>query len=237
MKSPSLEGASQKKENLPAEKDLAPIVQERYEMMLMMKEVKEALALLDKLPDELGLVYHVKDHTLDVIHDTVLFAVADNVTPDVLKQQSIAAAWHDMGFLTRLDDNESLAVDAFQQSEAFKRMSRTAVWETIANIWDTRVLKEDGALRLTMKESTIGYVLDGDVSNFGRPDFFEKMNAVAKERKLDLTNPAVKKAFLTDVISLLENHEWRTEPARRFREATKQENLEKLRSEYAMLVD
>src|SRR4051812_6287512 len=75
-----------------------------YEKMLAEPAIVEALTILDGLPE--GLYYHNKNHTLDVLHETILFAVADNADENVIRQQSIAAAFHDTGFVKKREHNE-----------------------------------------------------------------------------------------------------------------------------------
>jgi len=64
-----------------------------YAELIERPEITEALAILDRLPEHLR--YHVKEHTLDVIRETILFAVADGASGEVIEQQAIAAAFAD----------------------------------------------------------------------------------------------------------------------------------------------
>lgn len=211
--------------------------------------IVRALELLNSLPS--NLVYHVKAHTEDVIRETIRFVLEDNkFTKDelktVLRQQAIAAAWHDVGFLDEQSEDmrllfaeESTAIDMFRADEEFKNAPHKEAWETIGNIWDTRVIpKKDESLHLEMRNSTYGYMLDADVSNFGRDDFFEKLELVmeeAREKKRKMGKEFVQKDFYASVLSLLRNHSWKTESARRLREEKKRENLKRLQEMYDAL--
>jgi HD-GYP domain-containing protein (c-di-GMP phosphodiesterase class II) len=91
------------------ERELLELRDARYAELVRLPAVAEALTLLDNLPD--GLVYHTKAHTEDVIRETILFALADGVSDGAIEQQVIAAAWHDIGYLDRKSNNESIAIE------------------------------------------------------------------------------------------------------------------------------
>jgi hypothetical protein len=211
-----------------------------YAELIKLPAVEEALTLLDNLPEE--LVYHTKAHTEDVIKETILFALADGISEGAMKQQVIAAAWHDVGYLERKSNNESVAVDYFKESIARKQLEPEPELEPeisdeiISNIEDTTMVF-DGEKKphLHMERSALGYMLDADVSNFGREDFFVCMEKIAKETGVDLENQESRANFYAFVITLLKNHDWHTEGARRLRQKQKDKNLDKLMAEYESL--
>lgn len=215
-------------------------VADRYEALVREPSIARALELLDNLPGH--LVYHVKAHTEDVIRETIRFALKDNAPDAVVRQQAIAAAWHDTGFLREQSGRvsthfaeESAAIDLFRADEEFKTAPHREAWETVGNIWDTRVIPKDGSFRLDMRHSTYGYMLDADVSNFGRDDFKEKVELVAEENDIDLTDPEKKRKFYLQTLSLLRNHSWRTDSARKLRDAKKRENVAWIEGEIARM--
>lgn len=239
----SLELVATKAPEKKQESELLEMRDARYVELIKLPAVKEALTLLDNLPN--GLVYHTKAHTEDVIRETILFALADGVSDGVMEQQVIAAAWHDVGYLERKNKNESIAVDYFKESiareqpkpdselEPKPKLDPEISDEIISNIEDTEVIFDsEGKPHLHMARSALGYMLDADVSNFGRKDFFDCMEAIAKENNVDIENLKSRTDFYAFVISLLENHEWHTEGARKLREEQKHDNLVKLRGMY-----
>jgi hypothetical protein len=235
------------------EEQLTPKVEALYKKFIGEPIIVEALNLLDKLPPD--LVYHNRKHTESVIWETILFAVADGKEKDekLIRQQAIAAAWHDVGFLREEEDvtkrkdaglyaEESRAIDLLKASKLFTSLSHEDKWETIGNIWDTRVLPRKNALTkrvsLHLEKSNVskyGYMLDGDVSNFGSDDFIDRLEEVAEERGKDLTDPEVARQFYENTISLLENHEWKTNSAARLRGKGKEKNLKELHERLAEL--
>ena len=205
-----------------------------YDELIRIPEVSEALTILDNLPEHLR--YHNKAHTLDVISETILFALADGASRETIKQQAIAAAWHDTGFIEQDKENEPIAAKLFKHSEAYQKLPEEERQEIIAEILDTAVVIRDGKPFLLQQRSKIGYVLDGDVSNFGRLDFSEKRTKVAEELNLDLSNDEIRKGFYAFSLELLKNYEWKTESARLLRQPQKEENLRQAEKEYAEIV-
>jgi hypothetical protein len=204
-----------------------------YLEMLQIPEVKEALDILDSLPNNLR--YHNKEHTLDVIRETILFALADGALPEIIKEQAISAAWHDVGYVKRYENNEPIAIKMFKKSMAYKSLPKDARNRIIADILDTQMKMINGSPYLIKDKSLYGYILDADVSNFGRDDYFEKWMKVAEELNIDLNNPETKKKFYKFAIDLLKNHEWKTESARRLRQSKNEENLRMMEREYVLL--
>lgn len=220
-----------------------------YAELIKLPSVGEALALLDNLPE--GLVYHTKEHTEDVIKETILFALADGISEGTIEQQVIAAAWHDVGFLpsegvegegdkdkSKEKTLEEIAVDRFKKSESWVLLDEQYREEIVSNILDTTMLVGGKGSYFEMNRSAFGYILDADMSNIGRKDFVICMNKIAKETGFDIENLKPREGFKsrTDfyagVIKLLENHDWHTEGARRLRQEQKDENLKDLRVRY-----
>lgn len=229
----SLELVGDKSHEAMYEAELSEKRDARYVELIKLPAVAEALALLDNLPE--GLVYHTKVHTEDVIKETILFALADGISDGAMEQQVIAAAWHDIGYLERKSNNEPVAVEYFRKSTAYVQLEPELREEIISNITDTAMVFDDGKPHLHMKHSAIGYMLDADVSNFGRNDFFACMERIARETGVDLENQTSRANMYKFVINLLESHTWHTEGARMLREAQKQKNLSFLKTEYRNL--
>lgn len=217
------------------EEELQQRVGEVYEEILELPEVSEALDLLDDLPEYLK--YHNKGHTLSVIHEAVLFAVAASESEEVIKMLATAAAWHDVGYLKQHENNEPIAVDIFKESEAFDSFSEDQQQEIIASILDTQLkINEDGP-HIEQDRSQYGYLLDADTSNFGKEEFWTANRQVAEELGVNLEDEAARKEFLLFTLSLLKNHTWKTPVAEALRQKKKEENLAKLRSELSKLKD
>jgi hypothetical protein len=219
--------------NQKTEEELKDRVESLYMELTKRPEIKEALDLLDQLPE--NLIYHNKNHTIDVMKETILFALADGASQDIIELSAIAAAWHDVGYIRQYEHNEPVAVELFRQSEAFNNLSESDREEIISIILDTQMVMSDNQPHLLQKMSRFAYVLDGDVSNFGRSDYFDKRLSVAKELDIDLNDLNMKRGFFEFAIKLLENHSWKTESARRFRQSQKDINLKMMKDELVKL--
>jgi hypothetical protein len=220
-------------QNISEEQKLQPKITALFNELIKNPKINEALTFLDSLPD--NLKYHNKKHTLDVIHETILFALADGLDEKDIELEAIAAAWHDVGYLKKYDNNEPTAVEMFQQSESSKDISEEDKKEIIANILDTQIVIKDNKPSFLEQKSKFGYVSDADLSNLGRKDFFDKNLKFIEETRIDMTDINAKKKFYISTIELMKNHNWRTESAKRLRQQQKEINLKKLEEEYAKL--
>jgi len=215
--------------NYLTEEELQERVETTFIEMLKMPEVAEALEILDGLPE--NLKYHNKEHTLDVIKETILFALVDNAGEEIIKQQVVAAAWHDTGYIKQYEHNESIAVDLFRQSKAFQNLSEEERNEVVADIMDTQLVIRGGEPYLLQEQSKFGYLLDGDVSNFGREDYFDKRMKIVEELGIDLSDIETKKKFFNFALALLKNHDWKTVSARFLRQNQKEKNIAQMEEE------
>ena len=183
--------------------------------------------ILDQLSNDLPakLAYHSAKHTNSVLAEAIHFAMSDNLPPREIELLAVSAAYHDAGFLVQEKDNEPIgAAMAEEAMKASNNYSPEEI-ELVKNmILDTRLL--DNGARYTERASSelSKYLLDADVSNFGRADFFERLDQIVKEFGVD------KEAHRENTRRLLENHVWLTPAAKKLREAQKQENLRRLSS-------
>ena len=198
-------------------------------------EIIEAMNILDKLPTIFK--YHTKEHTIDVVRETIKFALTDGANRDVIEHQVVAAAWHDVGYTVDPKNHEAEGEKLFKLSETYKTIPDEVKNEIISNILDTKIIMETGSPELLQKRSVYGYLLDADVSNFGRDDFFEIFYKFADELKIDLNDVEAKKNFIKFTIKLMQKHQWKTAAARRMRQATKEKNIIALGEMYNQLAD
>ena len=187
--------------------------------------------MLDDLPEYLR--YHTKEHTEDVFHEAILFGIHDGLGEKELEKIAVAAAWHDIGFLIEQNNNETAAVSLFER-EAFL-LNLDYVNDIKKMIMDTKLEITENGPEILMKHNISAYLLDADVSNFGRPDFKDKMNLIAEESKIDLNNKEIKIKFLKFTSTLLKNQNWHTNAARELRQEQKMINIAELEKEIELL--
>lgn len=193
--------------------------------------IVKAFSILDALPQYLR--YHIKNHTEDVFHEAIIFSITDNLDEKRLIEIATAAAWHDVGFLIQPDDNEKEAVKLFIKES--KNMNNINTKNIENMIMDTKLHATDQGPKIFMSDSISAYLLDADVSNFGREDFREKSNLIAEEKNINMDNAKERLEFLKFTLSLLINHKWYTPAAQKLRQKQKTINTENLKKEIFFL--
>ena len=194
------------------------------EAMQKLPVVRRTLELLrEKLPRE--LFYHSAPHTDDVLSETLRFALTDKLSPREIELLAIAAACHDVGFITRPVMNESLGAE-HARLEMTKAGGYTE--EEIAlverMILDTALVETAVGPKQIPSTNLSRYLLDADLSNFGRDDFFDKGELQRKELGVD------QEIFRKNSFALLNAHRWLTNAAMKLRQHKKEQNLGLLKS-------
>jgi uncharacterized protein len=191
------------------------------------KEMPIVKRALNKLKTGLSedLVYHSLLHTEDVISEVIFFATEDQLSEKDIELLVIAAVYHDYGFLVRYSENEIYGSDfaalAMEQSGAYSIEEIELVSKMIL---DTTIILTENGSKSVASTRLSGYLLDADLSNFGRDDFFEKLDLIAKEKNIN------SHVLCNSILKLLLNHEWNTAAAQMHRSEKKLYNLRKLES-------
>lgn len=181
--------------------------------------------ILERLERELSPQYtfHSAQHSRDVLNEVILFSETESRAPREIELLAIAAAYHDAGFLEREKENEPIGAEiAAEAMERFGGYSGDEIALVKQMICDTRLIVGETGLHQAANNELSRYLLDADVSNFGRADFFDKLERVVQERGGDRTKE------LNATLVLMKNHDWCTEAARTLRGAKKKENIEEL---------
>lgn len=179
--------------------------------------------LRNELPSQ--YFYHTSDHTEEVLAEALLFGLEDNLCYQDLYLLALAAAFHDTGFFVQATNNESIGAEfarkALIQLSTLSSNDQETVYQMIL---DTTIKTTERGPKQVATTPLSAYLLDADVSNFGRPDFFDKSELV----RIEIGAPE-KVAFLHNTLKLLETHEWYSTSAKRIRSAQKESNLIELR--------
>ena len=186
--------------------------------------VQEALTLLDKaLPDNLS--YHTKGHTLEVLRESIRFAVTEGLSERELELLAIAAAFHDTGFIKSPVANELIGAEF-----ARKALQRTGDFSTVEiqlidqMILDTKLVELSSGPQQIPSTKLSRYLLDADLSNLGRDDFFDKSELLLQELGVE------ERSFRSRSLQVFAQHRWLTEAAHALGQKKKEENLLLLRS-------
>lgn len=191
--------------------------------------ISEVLSTLRReLPPHLK--YHAYEHTEDVLREVVRFALTDSLPQRDVTLLGIAAAFHDAGFVKSPVANEPIA--ARMAREAMERSSkddpaRGFTADEIAlveqMILDTALRETPSGLRQVPTTDLSRYLLDADLSNLGRDDFFDKGELQRQELGYD------QEIFRRKSFELLNAHRWLTNAARLLRQPRKEENVKLLK--------
>ncbi len=195
------------------------------QQVTVLKELPAVRAALGLLRAELPttLLYHAYSHTEDVLEEVIQLAITDNLPARHVELLAIAAAWHDVGFIWSSTNNEPLA------AEAVKRYLLTAAGyshqeiELVAQmILDTALVADGASYKQVPSHPLSRYLLDADLANFGRDDFFEKSDLQRRELG-DEVEPFRKKT-----LALVHAHNWLTPAAVAKWQAKKDANVAEL---------
>ena len=190
-----------------------------------LKEKPIIREIILRLSQELdpGLSYHCLNHTLDVINEVVLFAFIGGLSSRDIELLAIAAAYHDAGFLFRRKGNEKLGAELARAAmERFSDYSAAEINLVSQMILDTQLIATESGLKQSPRTPLSPYLLDADLSNLGRRDFFEKSELQLRELGTE------RGPFLVNTLGLLKSHSWLTEVAQKLRQSQKDYNLERL---------
>lgn len=216
------------------------IAERDYQEAIKLPVVRFATKLIadglrEKYPQLVGtckdvLAYHGLPHTLDVLHEALLFATLEGVIDQRgLELLTIAAVFHDSGYIKHYHANEAAGAEiAEDHMRAIGGYDDAEIQRVREMILCTEVNFDNGFEQLIRDPDDIlqRVIADADVSNFGRVDAAEKSKLVFEELvavgDLSADDKAMFKEFRR---KMLLAHRWQTASARELREAQKQINI------------
>ena len=229
--------------NLPNGAEVEQKAAERMEQLMLLPAVRAAFSYIEEQGlKSKGYAYHFghEDHTTEVIRDAILFAEYNNalietgsvgfdledvVTEEEFELLAIAAAGHDTGFGALPREVNGKGHEEHSAQNAARFMEGHYSPEQIARVQqmvrDTVVRMEGDSMQVSSGDKLSKFLLDADVSNFGRDDFFEKSDFVAQE--VQTADRGVFDSFALNF--LLKRHHWQTAAARLLRADKERENV------------
>ncbi len=170
------------------------------------------------------LYYHSPDHTKDVLRQSMELAREDALDSRDVLLLAIAAAFHDAGFLEQRPKNEpigaQMAVQAMAGSGRFTETEQQLVEQMIL---DTQLVMEGPAQISNSRLSP--WLLDADLANLGREDFWQQTELLAKELNMDMAS------MMPMTRALMQRHDWQSPAGKRLFEHKKASNFVALESE------
>ena len=177
--------------------------------------------ILSKIDSELdkSLTYHCYAHTLDVMKQALALAEIDALTEKERLLLMIAAAFHDAGFLLQRPKNEpigaEMAREAMLASNQFSVDEQEMVWQMIM---DTQLNAEGPAQ--TARTDLSPWLLDADLANLGRDDFWHKTTLLSEEMQIPIEE------MLPFTHTLMARHGWLSPAGQLLFSDKKQQNLD-----------
>lgn len=188
--------------------------------------IKRAFDLL-AAKSSAALFYHCIGHSEDVLREAIRFGVEDGLDQHKLELLAIAAAYHDLGFIDAVYENNEI-IGARYAEEAMRKVgsySEDDIQAVRTMILDTEVqFKNETVIQVPTTELS-RYLCDADLSNLGREDFFEK----SEQRYLELGSPD-RNLYRRNLIKFLSSHKWHTPAAERLRTEARDDNLQVLKN-------
>jgi uncharacterized protein len=186
-------------------------------------------SLIARLKKDLAsnIYYHSADHTLDVIHESYLFAKEDNLTAREIELLLIAATFHDAGFLYPASGDEEIACDMVTiQMKQSGNYTDEEISLVRTAIMDTKLLfdPEKNLAHQLPTTKISNYLLDADMSNLGRDDFFKKAELVAKEHGKNFND----QRFIEQTWRVCNSKVWYTDAAKKLRQLKHKSNIAQL---------
>lgn len=182
---------------------------------------------LDRLVTRLSpmLYYHSVAHTRDdVVPATERLAEMEGVSGEDRLLLLTAAWYHDIGFIERYEDNESVAVQIARQilPDFGFRLDQIRVIEGV--ILATRIPQTPHNL---LEE----IMADADLDNLGREDFFERSSLLRNEMAA-FGQKLSEQEWCKTQMQFLRSHRYFTPSAVRLRQVVKLRNMETLVRRY-----
>ncbi len=176
--------------------------------------------IVEELPKD--FVYHDLDHTLSVLSNSLLLAKPYNLSEEELEILTIAALFHDLGYLTIYQGHELASekmAEDFLKKAGYPKYKIEAV---IACIHATIVEVPP----LSISEQIIK---DADLASLGSVDFEKYSNKLRHEWLHFCDELYTDKEWYEINYNFLNGHQFFTDEAKRLYGAVKLENMAKMR--------
>jgi predicted metal-dependent HD superfamily phosphohydrolase len=149
----------------------------------------------------------------------------DHLPPRQLELLAIAAACHDVGFIRSSGSNEPIgAAFAREHMACHGGYSAEEILLVERMILDTALVETPDGPRQAPSTELSRYLLDADLSNFGRDDFFERGELQRQELGQE------PKLFRKNTLALIRAHRWLTPAGQALRQDQKERNVATLES-------
>ena len=169
-----------------------------------------------KLPKDLK--YHRPEHTKDVLAAAIRLGKKANINEHDMLLLKTAALFHDLGFIKRKQNNESIGAKLAQQHLPQFGYGKNDILKIKRMILATTVPQKP-------RTQLDKLLCDADLDNLGRNDCFAKSELVRKELSLSKSSQWQK-----NLLVFLTKHRYHSPEAQRLRNTQKQKNIKRLKT-------
>lgn len=177
----------------------------------------------EKAPSE--NVYHDSSHTTDVVEAAKEIGKASKLSEDEMEIITIAAWFHDVGYIEGADNHEEKSAEYAKNFLAENDYPRERIEKTADCIMATKVPQKPK----NMMEKVI---CDADLQHLGTKDFFDKSELFRMEAEQNEDELIHDFEWYKKTIDFLTNHNYFTDYAIEKYDEQKQENLVKLQKKF-----
>lgn len=168
--------------------------------------------------------YHNHEHTLYVTEKAIEIGRHEACTEKELELLSLAALWHDTGYIMIYNNHEEESCRLARQYLTEYGYSATEIEEVCGMIMATKMPQ-------LPKTKLEGILADADLEYLGTSGFKTKADRLFKELQ-QINKSLTEEKWRVMQISFLQNHCYFTQFCKENRENVKQMNLNKLTSQY-----
>jgi predicted metal-dependent HD superfamily phosphohydrolase len=197
--------------------------------------VEGLIRLYTELPAR--LTFHNPQHTVDVLHDSLLLGLADGLPEEHLELLAIAATYHDIGYLERDVANEPIGAAAAREAMSRHGYREEQITAVQSMIMSTQLQLSPGGNYLMQKPQSelAKYLCDADLATLGKENFFvrslafyEELSGKKTKDPSELQNEKGRSAVAA-TIKIMSFHHYHTPAGQQVYEGTKNSNLEQLK--------
>lgn len=190
---------------------------------LIDKIAKHVAAYYDEHPRE-ELVYHNLDHTQYVVKAALKIAEYYQLNEEDLFILTVAAWFHDIGYLINEQDHESSGAKAAEEYLEKHDVETSVIDSVVATIMATVMPQKP----VTLLEQIM---CDADLYHLSKKSFMEKSELVRKEFEAMHHKDIGKDAWWAGTVTFMEHHNYASDYGRRVLAPKKAENLALLKAE------
>jgi len=180
---------------------------EEYIRNLFEKEIQESLK------------YHDIVHTEYVAHQAGIIGQNSGLSPEEINIVTVAAWFHDSGFVARSDGHEEESKTISRKFLASKGMSNDFIDKVHLCIEATKMPQNPG-------DNILAQVLcDADMAYLSEDFYFERTSLLRKEWNLGSETKLSKKAYYQETVELFKTHSYHTEYGQKVFSEGKEKNF------------